>query len=116
MFPHKKTCVAFSYECRQKESILDTFIRWCFVLKSRQRQYSNFLHKQKRESILNNYMSELYACANIEIKNPGASGLPEVLPMPEVNVENVNCQARRLMVIPQKKKKNKKRAGGNAKS
>ena len=89
----------------------------CQDLSDEQRiEYSNFLHKQKRESILNNYMSELYACANIEIKNPGASGLPEVLPMPEVNVENVNCQARRLMVIPQKKKKNKKRNGRNAKS
>ena len=66
--------------------------------------------------LLYNYISELYACANIEIKNPGVSGLPGVLPLPEVKAENVNCQARRLMVIPQKKKKNKKRAGRNAKS
>jgi parvulin-like peptidyl-prolyl isomerase len=78
--------------------------------------YSNVLHKQKREGLLDTYMSELYACANIEIKDPGASGLPDALSLPEVKAENVNCQARRFMVIPQKKKKNKKRAGRSAKS
>jgi len=88
----------------------------CQDLSAEQRtEYSNLLHKQKRTGLLNDYLSELYVCANIEIKNPGVSGLPEVLPLPEVKIENVNCQARRLMVIPQKKKKNKKRAGGNAK-
>ena len=78
--------------------------------------YSNVLHKQKRRGLLDAYMNELYACANIEIKDPGASGLPDALSLPEVKAENVNCQARRFMVIPQKKKKNKKRAGRNAKS
>ncbi len=79
-------------------------------------EYSNVLHKQKREGLLETYMSELYACANIEIKDPGASGLPDALSLPEVKAENVNCQARRFMVIPQKKKKNKKRAGRNSKT
>ena len=89
----------------------------CLNLSEEKRaEYSNVLHKQKREGLLDTYMSELYACANIEIKDPGASGLPDALSLPEVKVENVNCQARRFMVIPQKKKKNKKRAGRNAKS
>ena len=89
----------------------------CHDLSEEQRaEYSNVLHKQKREGLLDTYMSELYACANIEIKDPGASGLPDVLSLPEVKAENVNCQARRLMVIPQKKKKNKKRAGRSARS
>ena len=89
----------------------------CQNLSEEQRaDYSNVLHKQKREGLLDTYMSELYACANIEIKDPGASGLPDTLSLPEVKAENVNCQARRFMVIPQKKKKNKKRAGRNTKS
>jgi len=89
----------------------------CQDLTEEQRtEFSNVLHKQKREGLLDTYMSELYACANIEIKDPGASGLPDALSLPEVKAENVNCQARRLMVIPQKKKKNKKRAGRNTKS
>jgi len=89
----------------------------CQNLSEEQRaEYSNVLHKQKREGLLDTYMSELYACANIEIKDPGASGLPDDLSLPEVKAENVNCQARRFMVIPQKKKKNKKRAGRKAKS
>jgi len=89
----------------------------CQDLSEEQRaEYSNVLHKQKREGLLDTYMNELYACANIEIKDPGASGLPDALSLPEFNAENVNCQARRSMVIPQKKKKNKKRAGRKAKS
>ena len=89
----------------------------CQDLSEEQRaEYSNVLHKQKREVLLDTYMNELYACANIQIKDPGASGLPDALSLPEVKAENVNCQARRLMVIPQKKKKNKKRAGRNVKS
>ena len=89
----------------------------CQDLSEEQRaEYSNILHKQKREGLLDTYMNELYACANIEIKDPGASGLPDALSLPEVKAENVNCEARRFMVIPQKKKKNKKRAGRNAKS
>ena len=79
-------------------------------------EYSNILHNKKRGGLLNTYINELYACANIEIKDPGASGLPDVLPSPEVKADSVNCQARRLMVIPQKKKKNKKRPGMNSKS
>ena len=79
-------------------------------------EYSDSLYKKKRGGLLSLYISELYACANIEIKDPGDSGLPDVLPSSEVKTEDVNCQARRLMVIPQKKKKNKKRAGMNSKS
>ena len=89
----------------------------CLNLSEEKRaEYSNVLHKQKREGLLDTYMSELYACANIEIKDPGASGLPDALSLPEVKAENVNCQARRFMVVPQKKKKNNKRAGRNSKS
>ncbi|MDP7622241.1 MAG: peptidylprolyl isomerase, partial [SAR324 cluster bacterium] len=40
----------------------------CQNLSEEQRaEYSNVLHKQKREGLLDTYMSELYACANIEI-------------------------------------------------
>jgi hypothetical protein len=53
-------------------------------------------------------MDELYACAHVEIKDPGTSGLPALSVLPEVEKENVNCQARRVMVLPQKKKKEKK--------
>ena len=89
----------------------------CLNLSEEKRaEYSNVLHKQKREGLLDTYMSELYACANIEIKDPGVSGLPEALSLPAVKAENVNCQARRIMVLPQKKTKNKKRAGRNTKS
>ena len=88
----------------------------CLNLSEEKRaEYSNVLHKQKREGLLDTYMSELYTCANIEIKDPGASGLPDTLSLPEVKAENVNCQARRFMVIPQKKKKNKKRGGRSSK-
>ena len=55
------------------------------------------------------YMEELYACAHVEIKDPGTSGLPALSVLPEVQKGAVNCQARRVMVLPQKKKKEKKR-------
>jgi Parvulin-like peptidyl-prolyl isomerase len=88
----------------------------CQNLSEEQRaEYSNGLHKQKRGRLLYNYLNELYACANIEIKDPGSSGLPTVLPLPEVKAKNVNCQARRSMVIQRKKKKDKKRAGRSVK-
>jgi len=72
-------------------------------------KYSNALYSEKREALLNTYMDELYACAYVEIKDPGTSGLPAHSVLPEVEKENVNCQARRLMVLPQKKKKGGKR-------
>jgi Parvulin-like peptidyl-prolyl isomerase len=81
------------------------------ISEEKKEEYSKILHKQKREWLLEIYMNELYACANIEIKDPGASGLPDTLSLPEIKAENVNCEARRFMVIPQKKKKNKKRSG-----
>ena len=72
-------------------------------------KYSNALYTQKREALLDTYMNELYACANVEIKDPGTSGLPDLSSLPEVEKENINCQARRVMVLPKKKKKEKKR-------
>ncbi len=72
-------------------------------------KYSNALYSEKREALLDTYMDELYACALVEIKDPGTSGLPALSVLPEVEKENVNCQARRVMVLPQKKKKEKKR-------
>ena len=72
-------------------------------------KYSNDLYSQKRKVILNTYMNELYACANIEIKDPGSTGLPVSSSLPKVEKKNINCQARRVMVIPQKKKKKKKK-------
>lgn len=72
-------------------------------------KYSNELYSQKRKTILDTYMNELYACANIEIKDPGSTGLPISSSLPKVEEKNINCQARRVMVIPQKKKKEKKK-------
>ena len=72
-------------------------------------KYSNDLYSQKRKAILDTYMNELYACANIEIKDPGSTGLPVSSSLPKVEKKNINCQARRVMVIPQKKKKKKKK-------
>jgi hypothetical protein len=54
-------------------------------------------------------MDELFACANIEVKDPGNSDLPTAKFLPVVEKKNINCQARRIMVLPQKKKKEKKR-------
>ena len=71
-------------------------------------KYSNALYSQKRGDFLEIYMDELYACANIEIKEPGTSGLPTLSSLPKAEKGNVNCQARRVMVLPQKKKKEKK--------
>ncbi|MBC8258872.1 MAG: peptidylprolyl isomerase [SAR324 cluster bacterium] len=72
-------------------------------------KYSNALSSQKREELLGTYMDELYACANIEIKDPESSGLPDSLALPVIEQGDINCQARRVMVIPQKKKKKKKK-------
>ena len=72
-------------------------------------KYSNALYSEKREALLELYIDELYACAHIDIKDPGTSGLPTLSVLPEVEKGNVNCQARRVMVLPQKKKKEKKR-------
>ena len=55
----------------------------CQNLSEKQKkEYSIVLHNQKREGYLDTYMNELYACANIEIKDPGASGLPGALSLP----------------------------------
>ena len=71
-------------------------------------KYSKALYTQKRKLLLDTYMDELYACANIEIKNPETSGLPSTIALPVVvDKNNINCQARRIMVLPQKKKKQK---------
>ena len=71
--------------------------------------YSNALYAQKRDALLVTYMDELFACANIEVKDPGNSDLPTAKFLPVVEKKNINCQARRIMVLPQKKKKGKKR-------
>ena len=82
----------------------------CDNLKPEQEtQFSNALYAQKRDALLNTYMDELFACANIEVKDPEKSGLPTSTSLPVVKKKNVNCQARRIMVLPQKKKKKKKR-------
>jgi hypothetical protein len=52
-------------------------------------------------------MDELFACANIEIKDPESSGLPVSTSLPVVDKENINCRARRMMILPQKKEKKK---------
>jgi parvulin-like peptidyl-prolyl isomerase len=72
-------------------------------------KYSNALYSDKREALLDTYLDELLAGAPVAIKDPGTSGLPALSVLPEVEKENVNCQARRVMVLPQKKKKEKKR-------
>ncbi len=86
------------------------------ISETQRTNFSNAIHQQKRTALLDTYMNEMYACAHIEIKDPGSSGLPGALALPEVELENVNCQARRVMVIPQKKKKKKKRNRGDTKS
>ena len=77
--------------------------------KDQNTKYSDDLYSKKRNAILDTYMNELYACANIEIKDPGSTGLPVSSSLPKVEEKNINCQARRVMVIPQKKKKKKKK-------
>ena len=80
----------------------------CNNLKTEQEtNYTNALYAQKRGVLLDIYMDELFACANIEIKDPENSGLPESASLPVVKKDNINCQARRMMVLPQKKKKKK---------
>ena len=80
----------------------------CNNLKSEQEtNYSTALYAQKRGALLDIYMDELFACANIEIKDPENSGLPESSSLPVVKKDNINCQARRMMVLPQKKKEKK---------
>ena len=80
----------------------------CTSLKPDQEtNYSNALYKQKRDTLLKNYMDELFACANIEIKDPGKSGLPLSTALPLVDKVNINCQTRRMMVLPKKKEKKK---------
>jgi parvulin-like peptidyl-prolyl isomerase len=80
----------------------------CSNLKTEQAtNHSNALYAQKRAKLLNTYMDELFACANIEMKDPESSGLPTSTALPVVVKENINCQARRMMVLPQKKVKKK---------
>ena len=78
-------------------------------------KFSNTLYSQKREALIDTYMDELYACANVEIKDVGTSGLPNISSLPKVERENVNCQSRRVMLLPEKKKKKKKEKKRNRK-
>ena len=68
-------------------------------------EYSNSLYNQKRNSLLNKYMDELYNCANIIIKDPEDIDLPKSDFLPEVKNNQVNCQDRRIMILPKKKEK-----------
>ena len=80
----------------------------CSNLKTAQEKiYSNALYAQKRDALLDTYMNELFACANIEIKDPETSGLPTSIALPVVDKEKINCHARRMMILPQKKEKKK---------
>lgn len=80
----------------------------CKKLKPDQKeQFSNSLFSEKRNSLLHKYMDDLLACANIKIKDPGISGLPSLDFLPTLEKRKINCQDRRIMVLPQKKKKNK---------
>ena len=80
----------------------------CNNLKTEQeKNYSNALYAKKRDALLDTYMDELFACANIEIKDPESSGLPVSTSLPVVDKENINCRARRMMILPQKKEKKK---------
>ena len=80
----------------------------CSNLKTEQKKYySNSLYAQKRDTLLDTYMDELFACANIEIKDPKSSGLPTSTSLPIVDKEYINCHARRKMVLPKKKDKKK---------
>ena len=80
----------------------------CSNLKSEQEiNYSNSLYAQKRDVLLDTYMDELLACANIDIKDPESSGLPTSTFLPVMNKEYINCHARRIMVLPKKKEKKK---------
>ena len=78
----------------------------CDNLKADQEsEYSNFLYNQKRNSLLNKYMDDLYSCANIIVKDPGDSELPKSIFLPDVKNNQVNCQVRRIMILPKKKEK-----------
>ena len=48
-------------------------------------------------------MDELYACADIEIKDNAGEGLPSFNALPPQNIKNINCLARRAMILPKKK-------------
>ena len=80
-----------------------------YLSEDQNNKYSNALYSEKRAALLDTYMNGLYACDHVEIKDPGTSGLPALSALPEVEKGNVNCQARRVMVLPQKKKKGEKR-------
>ena len=50
-------------------------------------------------------MDDLYTCANIIVKDPGDSDLPKSIFLPDVKKNQVNCQVRRVMILPKKKVK-----------
>ena len=80
----------------------------CANIKPDQRKkYSDALYNQKRNILLNDYMNELLACADIELKEPGKSGLPNTAALPDVKTKELNCHARRVMILPKKKEKKK---------
>ena len=87
-----------------KEVLPENFM--CENLNSDQEsEYSNSLYNQKRNSLLTKYMDDLYNCANIILKDPGESTLPSSAFLPEIKNNQVNCQNRRVMILPKKKEK-----------
>ena len=74
-------------------------------------KFTNLLYMQKRESLLNIYLNDLLACANIEIIDPGNSGLPNSNYLPVAKKGKINCLDRRTMILPQKEKKKKTNRG-----
>ena len=78
----------------------------CDNLNSDQKtEYSNSLYNQKRNSLLETFMNELYSCANIIIKDPGKTKLPTSDYLPNAEKIKVNCQDKRIMILPKKKEK-----------
>jgi len=67
----------------------------------------NLLYTKKRKSLLEIYFNDLLACANIQIIDPGNSGLPNSDYLPVAKKSKINCLDRRIMVLPQKDKNKK---------
>ena len=56
--------------------------------------YADIVYGQERDSLLQDYLSELWACARIEIKNPHSSGLPPAENLPRVEEVENPCRVR----------------------
>ena len=56
--------------------------------------YADIVYGQERDSLLQDYLSELWSCARIEIKNPYDSGLPPAENLPIVEEVENPCRVR----------------------